>query len=116
MRSVYNLVDTSRSGLNNLRIEVKSSRVLIQKGRKYWNFHNEARVFTGYGNNVAYTVTKRKRNCDFYICICYENDIVVKEYIVPNEVFGNRSILSIPHTPINTHICKDYLNRWDLLK
>lgn len=119
------------------RIEVKSSRAITGYcGKNYANgkprktrtphraysFMNVARKNVrekgkGYFVN-SYT---RDRHCDFFIFVCFNDDLTVhKTYVFPKEFIGIRKAISVPvirkRPPRKGHPdSEQYLERWDLL-
>ncbi len=113
---------------NGLKIEVKTS-VIRNAGKKkitksrgpvtydmyLWQFCNTKQTTKHIGHKtLRCTWRKRDRDCDFFALVCLDKNLnVVKNYIVPKNVVGNRSLIAI-HRHHKGMFAK-YLEKWDLL-
>ena len=106
------------------RIEVKTARkgIGIRKYKNHtnkwdvWSFNN-AKIFSVQreDKSVYRKYKKVDRRCDFFVCVCLNDDYTIKEsYIVPKEAVGTKTSISIGMTKRGKH--KKWLERWDLIK
>lgn len=106
---------------NNLKVEVKTSSIIIPKDhrrkgyvRKIWQFNNYKRI----GNK---RVIGRNRKCDFYVFVCFGENKKPKKYlIVPSIVIKNRLSITFPverkmRTDNYEFSLDDFEGKWDLL-
>jgi hypothetical protein len=118
---------------DNIRIEVKTARLMTGKKKYFskkkdilelkessrWQFANQSRKYDGViykhkSSWVRYKFSKRDRNCDFFVFVCMdENYNIVRTYIIPKEIIGNREIIVIPYK--NDNYLTEYYDKWELI-
>jgi len=108
---------------NNLRIEVKTGRLLDGrrqiKGKWYlnkrWTFANHNISWKCDNGSMKSTISNRDRHCDFFICLCLDdNDKIVREYIIPKDVVGKKRLICIGQNNKKSYT-EQYKDRWDLI-
>jgi len=108
---------------NNVRIEVKTGRLLNGKRQikgkwylnKRWTFANHNVKWAHNNGDIKVKLSNRDRHCDFFICLCLdENDKIVREYIIPKNVVGNKRLICIYQGNKKSYT-EQYRDRWDLI-
>ena len=77
---------------NNCRIEVKSSRITC-KGK--WLFSNLRIKKNVRDGKYIRIITKKDRDCDFYVFVGYDKFLKTNYFIVPREIVNTRKTISI---------------------
>ena len=112
---------------NGWRIEVKSARAIQtkdkRKGEDYrrpvFNFNNHTAQWTFKDGMQKNTFIKRDRQCDFFVLVCLgKNFEVLKTYIVPKKIIGNRMVITIPANPRYSRKGSifEYEEKWEQLR
>ncbi len=117
------------------RVEVKSSTPIWSKSGNSGTHKTKKDYFhRSYQFTNAFTLKKynriegyraissrRDRQCDFFILICFELDYKVNRfYVIPKEVIGMKSVINVPYIrkrpPRSKIDLRPYVNNWGLLK
>ena len=104
---------------NGLRVEVKTSNIVSTRDKRrpnhlprdVWTFNNPKK------NGSRKIVEGKYRNCDYYVLVCFDKLKPIRYYIVPNEVVGNKWLMTVPvNRKVNSCFnIEEYKDRWDLL-
>lgn len=111
---VYERFDFDLVTNNSLMIEVKSSRIVINNSKKYkpkkiWQFNN-------YQVNQQLQINRPNRKCDFYVMVCFDEDLVpLKYYIVPSIIINSKRVIHIPYGQKKDCQLDSFLNAWELI-
>jgi len=123
--SLPNMFEYNLLTENDIRIEIKTSSIVLDRDkrkenycREIWQFQNNSRITTYSGNNSStYEIKKRDRNCDFFAFVCLnEENGVETVYVVPKEIIGKMQIITIPKIPKTKRVkLREYKEKWNLI-
>jgi hypothetical protein len=122
---LHDMFDYDLLTQEDIKIEVKTSSIVLDKDKRKVNYKREIYHFLNYKRTLNYIKGKkfeyiddfRIRKCDFYILLCLdESQEVESVYIVPNDVIHNRKLITIPRFPKNDKfMLTQFKNNWNLI-